>query len=279
MPDLTSVTAISDPEARAKAVSALIDENQATGQELARLRREALDELLAMGRTQTQLADLLGISRSRISMMLSAGSRPERAFLGTSRLTFAIGSKQETGRSDPSDMLSAETFTAYETVASIAKASGLESDYEIVPQPGLVDLNRPNLVVLTSPRLLPFVGQVMGADPHLRFANDEAGWFLIDQTTGTEYRSPRDKGEAIDYAYVGRLPRPDGKGTFIYLAGIHAQGTLGAAQFVADNLRELYRELKVRRFSTVVACRLASHDDRRVVSVERITPLYRHEGA
>lgn len=278
MSDLTSVAAISDPEERAKRLSALIDENQATGQELARLRKEALEELLAAGRTQTQLADLLGISRSRISMMLSAGSRPERAFFGAGHLTFAIGSKQETGRTDPSNMLSAETLAAYETLANAAKASGLDSSHEIVPPPGLVDLNRPNLVVLTSPRLLPFVGQALGADPHLGFANDKDGWFLIERATGAEFRSPRDQGQPTDYAYVGRLPRPDGKGTFLYLAGIHAQGTLGAAQFVADNLKELHRELKTKRFSTIVACKFEPDSDRKILSTERITPLYRHEG-
>lgn len=279
MPDLKSVTAISDPEQRAKALSALIDENQTMGQELARLRRETLDELLAKGKTQTQLAELLGISRSRISMMLSAGLRPERAFFGSGHLTFAIGSKQEVGRKDPGNMVSVETFAAYQTLASLAKASGLDSDHEVVPQPGFVDLNRPNLVVLGGARILPFVGQVLGADPHLRFANDENGWYVKDLTTGTEYRSPRDKGEPTDYAYIGRLPRPDGKGTFLYLAGVHAQGTLGAAQFVADNIKELYRELKARKFSTVIACNFDPDQDRKIISTERITPLYRHEGS
>src|SRR5690606_28871798 len=154
-----------------------------------------------------------------------------------------------------------------------------------VPPPGLVDLNRENLVVLTSPRLLPFVGQAMGADPHIRFANDDQGWFLVDQTTGTEYRSRRDRGERTDYAYIGRLPRPDGKGTFLYLAGIHAQGTLGAAQYVAGNLKGLYKELKNRRFSTIVACTCdpgagsSEHTKHRLLSVERVTPLYGHDGS
>ncbi|GAB3158311.1 hypothetical protein GCM10027059_02820 [Myceligenerans halotolerans] len=279
MLDIASVAEISDPEERAKAVSALIDETQAVAQELARLRREALIELLEAGRTQSQLAELLGISRSRVSMMLSAGSRPERAFFGTGQLTFAIGAKQEIGRSDPSNMLSAETLGAHEVLAAAAKASGLDSERELVPPPGMVDLNRPNLVVLTSPRLLPFVGQVMGADPHLRFANDQDGWYLIDLTTGTEYRSPRDSGQATDYAYLGRLPRPDGKGTFLYIAGIHAQGTLGAAQFVADNLKELYKELKTRRFSTIIASTFEPDGDRKITSHERITPLYRPDGS
>ena len=283
MADLTSVTGISDPAQRAVALSARIDEHQETGRELARLRREALEELKAKRWTQNQMAQLLGVSASRISKMLSAGTRQEGAFFGPGHLTFAIGSKLETGRADPSNMLSAETFAAYETLASAAKASGLDSEHEIVPPPGLVDLNRDNLVVLTSPRLLPFVGQAMGADPHIRFANDDRGWFLADQTTGTEYRSPSDQGDPTDYAYIGRLPRPDGKGTFLYLAGIHAQGTFGAAQYVAGNLTELYKELKNRRFSTILACTTSSDAGpmsvREPLSIERITPLYAHGGS
>jgi hypothetical protein len=115
----------------------------------------------------------------------------------------------------------------------------------------------------------------MGADGHLRFASDEAGWFIVDQTTGTEYRAPSDGGEGdgTDYAYVGRLPRPDGKGNFLYLAGIHAQGTL-----VADHVTELYRELKTRRFSAVISVRFDPADKRKILATERVTPLYRHEG-
>lgn len=136
------------------------------------------------------------------------------------------------------------------------------------------------MIVLTNPRLLPFLSQVMGADPHVRYVYDKTdGWYLVDLTTGTEYKSLRDRGEASDYGYVGRLPRPDGKGTFLYLAGTHAQGTLGAAHYVTTNLSELYRELKARRFSTVIECRYDPGDPRKVVSTERVTPLYRHEGS
>jgi len=219
------------------------------------------------------------MSRSRISQLLSAGVRPERAYPGTGRLTVAIGAKQEANRSDPGDMLSVESFSAYELVAEAARVVGLDATYEVVPPPGHVDLNRANLIVLTNPRLLPFLSQVMGADPHIRYVfSKEDGWYLVDTTTGTEYRSPRDRGEAADYGYVGRLPRPDGKGTFLYLAGTHAQGTLGASHYVTTNLPDLYKELKTRRFSTVIECRYDPSDPRKVTSAERVTPLYRHEG-
>ncbi len=280
MQDPAEAAQISNPRERARVVHALIDEYQEGIAELSRIRRETIEELMGSGMTQTQIADMLGMSRSRISQLLSAGVRPERAFLGTGKLTVAIGAKQEANRADPGDMLSVEAFSAYELLAEAARVVGLDATYEVVPPPGHVDLNRPNLIVLTNPRLLPFLSQVMGADPHVRYVYDKTdGWYLVDLTTGTEYKSLRDRGEASDYGYVGRLPRPDGKGTFLYLAGTHAQGTLGAAHYVTTNLSELYRELKARRFSTVIECRYDPSDPRTVVSTERVTPLYRHEGS
>ena len=279
MTDVERIAAISDPGERAQAVGALIDEHQATIGELSRLRRESLEELLATGMTQTQIAALLDMSKGRVSQLLSAGVRPERAFYGTGRITVAIGAKREPDRTDPSDVLSAESFTAFELLAESARSVGLDATNEVVPAPGNVHLNRSNLIVLTNPRLLPFLSQVMEADPHIRYLVDDKGWYLVDLTDGTEYRSPRDHGEASDFGYVGRLPRPDGKGTFLYLAGLHAPGTLGAAQYVASNLGDLYRELKTRRFSTIVKYDFEPGKQLRVRAVERATPLYRHEGS
>ncbi|SCL29993.1 Sigma-70, region 4 [Micromonospora pallida] len=266
---------VGDARERARAAHGLIDDYQAAIGELSRIRREALEQLLAGGMTQAQIAELLEMSRSRVSQLLSAGTRPERAFLGTGRLTVAIGGKQEAGRRDPGDVLSAESFAAYNALAELARSVGLDASYEVVPPPGFVHLNRPNLIVLTSPRLLPFVGQVMESDPHVRFASDDRGWYLMDGET--EYRSPRDDGHSADYGYIGRLPRPDNKGSFLYLAGTHAQGTLGAAQFVADNLAQLHKELKNRRFSTIIRCEYDANNPRKILACERVTPLYRHE--
>ena len=275
MRDPAEAAQIEDPRERALVANSLIEDYQEGIAELSRLRREAIDTLLSGGMTQTQVATMLGMSRSRVSQLLSVGSRPERAFLGTGKLTVAIGAKQESNRPDPGNVLSAEAFSAYETLADLARSVGLDSAYEMVPPPGVVHLNRPNLVVLTNPRLLPFLAQVMESDPSIRYLHDdEHGWYLRDLITGTDYKSPRDKGEFADYGYVGRLSRPDGKGTFLYLAGTHAQGTLGAAHFVANNLPDLYKDLKSRRFSTVIRCEFDKKDPKKILSAERATPLY-----
>ena len=47
-----------------------------------------------------------------------------------------------------------------------------------------------------------------------------------------------------------------GRGTFLYLAGVHAMGTIGVTQYLEEHLDELYRELKNRRFSLLVVLRV-----------------------
>jgi hypothetical protein len=277
--DTGNVAAIKDAAERARAVNKLIDEYQAAVADLSDLRRDTLRELLAGGMSQIAIADMLGMSKSRVSQLLSVGTRPERTFLGTGKVTIAVGGKLEAGKANPGAVLSSESFSAYEVLADLARSVGLETTYEVVPPPGLVHLNRPNLIVMAGPRLLPFLDQVMEADPNLGYMEDDAGWYLVDKTNGIEYRSPIDTGDDIDLAYIGRLPRPDGKGTFLYIAGIHAPGNLGAARFLAENIVDLHRELKTRRFSLLISCRFDPKDRRNILSTERLTPVYRPEGA
>lgn len=281
MPEAGDLAAVEVLLERARRINSEIDDHQLAVTELSRARREIFEELMHGGRmTQQQIAEALGMSRSRISQLLSAGVRPERALLGSGKLTVAIGGKHETGRADgqPLAVLSAETLAAYDRIAELSRTVGLSAEYEIVPPPGMVSLNRANLIVLTSPRLVPFVGQVLEADEHLGFAVDQRGWYLIDRTSGAEYRSPSDSGEPIDYAYIGRLPRPDGKGTFLYLAGIHGPGTAGAAHYLDEHLAELYREVKTRRWSALIECQF-DPSSRQPVSSKLLTPIYRHESA
>ncbi|MEU0156854.1 sigma factor-like helix-turn-helix DNA-binding protein [Micromonospora fulviviridis] len=280
MPDPQEAATPQDRLERARKINSLIDDHQMTIAELSRERREIFEGLLHEGMTQLQIAEALGMSRSRVSQLLSAGVRPERALLGSGKLTVAIGGKHETGRADgkPLAVLSAEALAAYDRIAELARSVGLSADHEIVPPPGMVKLNRPNLIVLTSPRLLPFVGQVLEADEHLGFAVDERGWYLIDKNAGKEYRSPSDNGEPTDFAYIGRLPRPDGKGTFLYLAGIHGPGTAGAAHYLEGHLAKIYREVRGRRWSALIACRF-DPASRQIIASELLTPIYRHEGA
>lgn len=263
-----------DAATRAQRASALVSRYTDLTSEASRVRREALTELVDGGSSHADLARLLGVTRARIGQLLSTGPRPERALLGVGAITVAIGGKWEAGKPNPSAVISAEALAAYHRIKEVCADHKLAAQHEVVPPPGMVRLNRENLIVMGSPRILPLVGQVLESDENLAFDHGAQGWFLRDLRHGEKYRSPSDEGESSDYAYIGRLPRPDGRGTFLYVAGIHAMGTLGAAQYLTDHLAEIYKEVKTSRWSTLVACTYDA-DSREVTSTDRITPIYR----
>ncbi len=229
--------------------------------EVARLRREAIEEMLSAGSTKAEVARLLGKHPTRVGRIVSSSPAPERALLSPdgAPVTVALGSKVSEVGGKPSDMISRDAAEAYDALRTAIDGYGLVCSREVVPAPGLVDLNRPNLVVMGSPKVLPIIGQILASDPHLGFAEDDQGRHLVDYTTGTKYHSPQDNGESADYAYIGRLNRPDGQGTFLYLAGIHAAGTHGAVRWLVENLPDLYREARNKPFSLLT---WATYDDK-----------------
>lgn len=210
-----------------------------------------------------------------VKQIIEGGTHPESAILGVGKLTVAVGAKVEAGRSDPSRMLSVEALAAYDIFANLAASYEMEVVREPVPPPGIVDLNRSNLVLFTSPRLVPIVQMVLAADDHLEFVQGTTGWYLRDKSTDKTFKSPNGNA-GRDYAYIGRLPRPDGKGTFLYLAGIHAMGTLGAARWFADNITDLYKLLKPKttaRWSVLIET-VYDPDTREIAEINPVSPIY-----
>lgn len=269
-----TVLDVKDPLRRAREAGELAAVYQTAITELSRVRREALEELVAQGMSQSQIAGKLGMTRSRIGQLLSTGPRVERAFLGTDKLTIAIGGKLEAKASRPGPVVAQEDFQAYEALQDLARTVALDTECEVIHPPGMINLNRDNLIVVCGPRLSPLIAQVLASDHHLGFEHDERGWYLVDRIEGTTYRSPIDSGESGDYAYLGRLPRLDGRGNFLYIAGIHAVGAAGVVHYLDNHLTELYREVKTRRFSTLIRCTF-DPDTRRIESSKRISALHK----
>ncbi len=275
--EIQALQKVSDPVERAKRTSGLVARYQAAVTELSRIRREALETLIAQGMTHAQIAERIGMTRARVGQLLTSGPKTERAFLGTGTLTVALGAKREADKPEPAPVVAQEDFQAYEHLRELANTLGLDTRYEVIQPPGIVNLNRPDLVVICGPRLSPLVAQVLASDRHLGFERDQQGWYLVDHTAGAVYRSPMDAGEPGDYAYLGRLPRPDGRSTFLYLAGIHASGAAGAIHYLKGHLAEVYAEVRTRRFSTLIACQY-DPATLEIAASKQLTPLYRPEG-
>ncbi|MDX2565045.1 sigma-70 family RNA polymerase sigma factor [Streptomyces sp. TX20-6-3] len=282
---LSQLKELPDPLQRAKAAHALAGQAQEHGNELQAVRNEAMNEALRVGLlNSTQLASELGISKGRVSQ-LAKGAPPERLFLGSGKVIVALAEKLEDGndkdgkrKAIQGPVIATEDVQTYERLRELAEDIGLEISFERIPLGGNVRLNRTNLVVICGPRLSPLIEQILESDPHLRFGKDDDGWHLTDRNTGQVYRSPMDRGENGDIAYFGRLPRPDGKGTFLYVAGIHARGSGGVVHWLNKELTTVHRELKARRFSTLISSRF-DPETLEIVASERITPFYRPEGA
>jgi transcriptional regulator with XRE-family HTH domain len=268
---------VEDPLKRAQEASELAATYQTAIAELSRIRREALEELVTQGMSQSQIAEKLGMTRARVGQLLSTGPKAERAFLGSGTLTIAVGGKLEAKATRPGPVVAQEDFQAYDTFQELARMVGLDTCYEVIHPPGMINLNRDNLIVICGPRLSPLIAQVLASDHHIGFEQDDAGWYLIDRVEDKTYRSPMDKGESSDYAYLGRLPRLDGRGSFLYIAGIHAVGAAGVVHYLDNHLTELYREVKTRRFSTIIGCSFDAVT-RRIEGSTRISPLYKAEG-
>ncbi len=161
----------SDPVERAKQATTLIDDCRIAGTEAARVRREAIDELRAGGMTQAEVAQALGLTRARVSQLVKTGPPPERAFLGTGPLTIAVALKREAEYGRPA--VAQETVAAAERLRDLAYGLDLDSAIDYVPPPGIVDLNRDDLVVRIGPRLSPLVAHILAADPVVEFCTDD----------------------------------------------------------------------------------------------------------
>ena len=96
-----------------------------------------------------------------------AGPPPERAFLGTDRLTVAIPLKTEAASGQP--VVAQEDFAAFNLLADLARDLQLDATAEYIPLGGELDLNRDNLIVICGPRLSPVIREVLQSDPALGF--------------------------------------------------------------------------------------------------------------
>ncbi len=242
--------------------------------ELARLRRQAIQDLQAAGLTYAQIGEMAGLTRGRIHQIRHGGPPPEAAFFGTGRITIVTPLKQDKIKDRP--VVAMEDVAGAQRLAELVRSMGLEADFDHVPVGGSVDLNRPNLIVICGPRLSKPVARVLAQDPRVQFKRAKDGvWTLVDQTTATTYRSGQDEHppQATDVAYLGRLPRPDGRGSLIVFTGIHPPGSLGVVHLLSTDLSEIYADAKTRTFSTIVG---TDYDPTTTEpkKVQRLTPLY-----
>ena len=270
------IAQITDPYELLRAATGRLGDAQQEVTELARLRRRVIQDLHAQGLSYAQIAEAAGLSRGRIHQIRHTGPAPEGAFLGTGAVTIVTPLRRDTATSR--QLVALDDVTAGKRIEDLARAFGLAVGSEHVSASGDIDLNRDGLIVICGPRMSDAMARAYDTDPVIRWEHDEHGWALHDTQTGTAYRSGSDASPARpeDVAYLGRLARPDGKGSFLAIAGIHPQGSLGVAHLLATDISVLWGQAADGRFSTVVAAAYdpATHEP---VTTNLASPLYRHD--
>jgi hypothetical protein len=275
--EIERLAALEDPYELLQAVTKRMAEAQREVTELARLRRRVIEQLHEQGRSYAQIAEAAGLSRGRIHQLRHRGPAPEGAFLGVGGIIIATPLKQEARNARP--VVAVEDFTAAQRIADLARTMQLDVEFEQVPLDGDIDLNRPNLIVVCGPRLSDTVARVLAQDPFIQFERaDDGPWTLHDRSTGKHYRSGSDSSPPRywDAAYLGRLPRPDGRGLVMIFTGIHPPGTLGVVHLITTEINSLYEQVDAGQFSTLVGVDY-SPDANEPVNVQLLTPLYRHQ--
>ncbi|MFE7872758.1 sigma-70 family RNA polymerase sigma factor [Micromonospora humida] len=274
MDELQRVRDTSEPLERVRLATETLADYQSAIAELGKIRRDTVDYLRSQGMTLSEIADKAGVSRARLSQLSTATKKaPERAiFSDGSPITIAVDTKQEGESGRP--VVHQEHTAAIDILNRTARRLGLDvSEVEYIVPPGLIDLNRDGLVVVCGPRRSPLIAQMLAADERYGFEKDADGWHLLDKASGQRFRSPEDLGKPGDYAYLGRLPRPDGRGYWLYMAGIHAPGGQGAAMYLERELGDLYRDVKTGRWSCLVECGW-NPDTRQIDRVELLAPIH-----
>ncbi len=271
------IASIADPFELLRAATERLAGAQQEVTELARLRRRLIQDLHARGMSYAQIAEAAGLSRGRIHQIRHTGPAPEGAFLGLGEVTVVTPLRRDTGTSR--SVVALDDLSTGKGLEDLARTFGLAVVSEHVRDGEPIDLDRPGLIVVCGPRMSPSMTAAYGTDPVIRWERGGDGvWVLRDTRAGKVYRSGSDSDPArpFDVAYLGRLPRPDGDGSFLAIAGIHPQGSLGVAHFLMTDISSLWGQVGTGRFSAVVG---TEYDPRthEPVRAELLSPLYRHD--
>jgi hypothetical protein len=253
------VRSVKDPLSRAKLAIRTITESQQIEIELARLRREAIEEAAAAGHSYTAIAEEIGLTRGRVSQIRSDGPRLERVLFGVGPIDIGLPLRPIQGRDLP--VVASEDIQARDNLVVLLEKLGfvverVDVDPRLPWQP-----TAPDLVAVCGPKSSPTIVEVLENDPVLEFkADDEGRWGITDRVTGQQFLSPMDEPVPLnaDIAYVGRIRFDDRRDLFL-VAGVHAIGSLGAVHYLTSNLRNIYDQVGTRNFSMVIA---SEHNDR-----------------
>ncbi|GAA3253992.1 sigma factor-like helix-turn-helix DNA-binding protein [Streptomyces labedae] len=275
--ELQRIMAIDDPYLLLREVTTRLAAAQQEVTELARLRRRVVQDLHAQGMSYAQIAEKAGLSRGRIHQIRHTGPAPEGAFLGTGSVTVVTPLRWDDAKKRP--VVAMADMNSGKRLEELAKSYGLDVSSGHVQVSGEVDLNRDGLVVVCGPGMSQAMRDLYAQDPVLVWEHPEGEpWALVDRRTGTAYHAGADlePSRPHDVGYLGRLPRPDGNGSVLAIAGIHTAGSLGVVHLLTSDLSTLWGQVGERHFSTLASVEYDPETEE-PQSAELLCPLYLHD--
>ena len=216
---------------------------------------------LRFGPRRALIEGLASACREHASARIAA----ERAFFGVGPVTVALPLRSMPGR--PYPVISSEDARAAELLTALLTSLAFQVEQFRIPTDGRWE-PRGDTVAICGPKSSMVTANAIEADPFLSFEPDATGvWRIYERDGSRTYESPMDVDQnvAADVAYVARLPY--GTGTLLVIAGIHALGSVGAVDYLARHLADLYATVGEQCFSMVVA---STHDGETVIASEAI---------
>ncbi|WP_093354169.1 sigma factor-like helix-turn-helix DNA-binding protein [Pseudonocardia ammonioxydans] len=253
--DFDAVRADPDPISRGRRATALMSLYQQRATELARLRREAIEQAHAeQDMTYSEIATALGITKGRVTQIRSGAPARERVFFGVGPVSVGVPLREGTDtrmRSyvDVTDLTSqAEAETLLATLSLAAVPVTIAPD-QSAPPAG-------DAIVICGPKSAPVGTDLLASDPALDILKEAGRWWIVVSETGERLGSPLGDSPPTD-ADLGYLSRRrDGDRVVVHIAGIHSPGSLGVLHYLAGNLASLHRTIADRDFSLVVRSEL-----------------------
>lgn len=273
--EVERIAGIEDPFELLRAATERLAVAQDEVTELGRLRRRLIQDLHARGLSYAQIAQAAGLSRGRIHQIRHTGPAPEGAFLGSGSVTVVTPLRPDSATDRT--YVALDDVTTGKRLEDLARSFGLQVGTDHVQVSGRIDLDRPGLLVICGPRMSDAMREAYGKDPVVAWERGEGGWLLRDRQTGQAFRSGQDEDppRPYDIGYLGRLPRPDGDGSILAIAGVHPEGSLGVIHFLSTDIGTLWGQVGGDRFSVVIGTAY-DPDTHEPSRTELLTPVYRH---
>lgn len=252
--DFDAVRNDPDPIRRGRRATALMSIYQQRATELARVRREAIEDAhRAQGLTYTEIAAALGITKGRVTQIRAGAPLRERAFFGVGPISVGVPLREGTDDRMRS-YVDASDLATQEDAATLLSTLALTAEPYTIP-PDATTFPNGDVVVICGPKSAPIGAQLLAEDPHLAMVREDR-WWIVNKDTGERFSSPLadDPPTAADLGYLAR--RRDGDRVVVHVAGIRSPGSRGVLHYLARHLGELWAETGEAAFSAVIRCEL-----------------------